>query len=462
MHVRRTFFLLPLLLLFLFSSAQAGKQYLLLDYEEGFESLEGSSHFVTRIKGHEEFPAASDPNLKVVDAAKIFTEDTFFFGFGLPNVYMGRVRDGKFVKYAAKSLFRADSAIETTDGRTQSGFFLVPKSFPPSVLETIIQKVHEHEGERTSTCARSNATILAEAGCKIRGEADDSLMGYFFPSSLLRDFLEKGLDCGGIPIELDLIASTPKALPEFFAEITRQERVYYTARRHINTHCDTPQNKGLRLEEAKKIRTRNDSAPVLLSEEIDEVKFDIKTGKVGTFGTYLRSIWGEHPIFEVDLRNQNVRVDDYLTTNLKAFPHQNPSWATRLKKELIFSPTVTDFLRSEMASDYNCHRGICEKSLLGMLKDMKYNFVITPDEIIIARLNNGQRVSWALSKHALLANYNDNVRFAGEFWKDGDTIYINNNSGTYMPTEEMLAAAVSFLQALAPNLTLIGELHVEN
>ena len=100
--------------LFLFSPLQANKDYLLVEYDEGFETLGASSHLVARIKGHEEFPAASDPNLKVVDAAKIFKANAFFFGF--TNVYMGRVRDGKFVKYAAKSLFRADSSIETTDG----------------------------------------------------------------------------------------------------------------------------------------------------------------------------------------------------------------------------------------------------------------------------------------------------------------------------------------------------------
>jgi hypothetical protein len=247
------------------------------------------------------------------------------------------------------------------------------------------------------------------------------------------------------------------ALPYFFKEIQRQETPYYTARRHINTHLDSSSAKEIRIKRANEIKARNDSAPVIAQERNNKVKFDIRIGKASAFGAYMRSFWGDHPIFEIDLRKQDVRVNDYL----KAFPQENPGWATRLKRDLLFSSAVTQFLRSEMASDYNHHRGISENALLEMLKDIRYNFVITPDEIIIARVD-GKTVSWALSKHCLLANYADNVVFAGEFWKHDGKIYINNNSGTYKPTAEELEAAVSFLQALAPNLSIVGELHVEN
>lgn len=63
-------------------------------------------------------------------------------------------------------------------------------------------------------------------------------------------------------------------------------------------------------------------------------------------------------------------------------------------------------------------------------------------------------VDWILTKHVLISNYNESVRFAGEIWKDRDgVIWVNRNSGTYQPNEEQLSQFVAYLSQVFPHVT---------
>ena len=89
----------------------------------------------------------------------------------------------------------------------------------------------------------------------------------------------------------------------------------------------------------------------------------------------------------------------------------------------------------------------------------KYNIVIEGRVMTVARLVNGAKVpDWILSKHVLMSGYSKDVRFAGELWKAADgKIHLSNNSGTYRPSTEQLAAAVSYLSAVFPGVEFVAD-----
>jgi hypothetical protein len=168
--------------------------------------------------------------------------------------------------------------------------------------------------------------------------------------------------------------------------------------------------------------------------------------------------------------NQNeIEVSDFLPDSLSAFPQENPSWGTWVKKKFLFNPMMVGMIHSNMACDYTYFSALSEYDFLKMIlphspdAPNKYNFVLTGDQIIISQLDVGNKTaSWALSKHVLLANYSKDVRFAGEFWKGSDNvIYFNNNSGTYKPTTEHLEKAEQLLQTLLSGVKVQGVTHVE-
>ncbi|CAF1070495.1 unnamed protein product [Adineta steineri] len=58
------------------------------------------------------------------------------------------------------------------------------------------------------------------------------------------------------------------------------------------------------------------------------------------------------------------------------------------------------------------------------------------------------------TKISILAKRSSNIRFAGEMRKtdNGETLLINNNSGTYRPDDKMVPDAVAYFQRLFPHL----------
>ena len=65
-------------------------------------------------------------------------------------------------------------------------------------------------------------------------------------------------------------------------------------------------------------------------------------------------------------------------------------------------------------------------------------------------------VDWVLSKHVLVSNYSNDVRFAGEVWKnEKGQIVLNHNSGTYLPSVDELEAAAEYLRQVFPGVEII-------
>jgi hypothetical protein len=151
-----------------------------------------------------------------------------------------------------------------------------------------------------------------------------------------------------------------------------------------------------------------------------------------------------------------------LPGKLKAFSMPNPSRLTRFKKNVIFSRPVVSFVNKHMARNFVQQEPLFELDMTQLLKTDTsaqrniYNVVLTSKEMTVGKLDVwAPKVDWVLSKHVLLANYSDDVRFAGEMWKDeNDCIHFNANSGTYTPTEEDLQNMLRLARRMFPNLNL--------
>ncbi len=150
---------------------------------------------------------------------------------------------------------------------------------------------------------------------------------------------------------------------------------------------------------------------------------------------------GPHVIFE--LRGKPADIDTLLPDKLTAFARSGSDWKTLLKKHVLFNPTMVKWVRGRLADPKKwSSMGDLDG---GQIRDalqtgVKYNYVICGDKIFIGSIfgKNPKWDNW-LSKHVLIAGYDKDVRYAGEFWKDDvGTIHFSNNSGTYRPDAKFL------------------------
>ena len=143
---------------------------------------------------------------------------------------------------------------------------------------------------------------------------------------------------------------------------------------------------------------------------------------------------------------------------------------TKVKKYILFSRPVVMTIHRQLAALWDDHGEFSPAPLASMMsihtkkEPHPYNIVITGNYLIGMHYNpvlDLKLVNWVLSKHVLISGYDDDVRFAGEAWmehqEDGVALHLTNNSGTYLPNNEHLAAAGRFSSAAFPGLKL--EIH---
>jgi dolichol kinase len=191
--------------------------------------------------------------------------------------------------------------------------------------------------------------------------------------------------------------------------------------------------------------------------------YAVQVSQPGKIGRLLRHIWPAHTLFRVG--QDRIDVDSYLPATLNAFPQPNPSWLTRLKKNILFSPPVVAVIRWQLAHDFRRFEGRSDGELFDSLQTHssespnKYNIVIERGGFNVMKLNHGSKIpDWILSKHVLMSGYSKDVRFAGELWKSADgTIHLSDNSGTYRPSVAQLEQAAAYLKAVFPGIDFVIE-----
>lgn len=399
--------------------------------------------------------------IELVPIEEVFNDPkAAFIGFGMPNVYITlpteQVSDRpRWEKYAAAMFWRQPSHVADTRGRVQGGVFFELIDPPEGAIDDLRRAMHDLAGARTVSCAKANAELLHCAGFT---SGLLPLHHHVRPASLARRIWEFGLEHRGRPVSLRVIQTTGRSVSEHFAAVMSKEST-------SPGRLVTKQWKKLRKTPGVPAPTVTARALGPASTEAGDVHRggELRAGRPNRLGSALCVFWGDHPIFEaipdrsvVDLDSDRFAV---MNTPLVPYPGK-PDLATRAKKSVLFSPTAVRWIRRLLAREMVSVGRHTGHSMAAMLRvgtpqrPFMYNAVLTSNALRIARLENQTRkdvkkANWVLSKHVLVAGYDPDVRFAGEFWvqdgPDGREIHVNNNSGTYQPGPERTEAAARFI-----------------
>jgi hypothetical protein len=175
-------------------------------------------------------------------------------------------------------------------------------------------------------------------------------------------------------------------------------------------------------------------------------------------GRLLELMWGQNPIWEIS--QTSVNIDDYLPISLHPVPL--PTISDHIKHQTLCAKPIIWIVRRSQVQAHPIHQTVDKERLFDeFLVGQEYNFVLLGDgRLIFSRIPHSKLKYFyrLLSKHVGLAKRSSNVRFAGEIKKadDGETLLINNNSGTYRPDDKMVPDAVSYFQRLFPHFSIRG------
>lgn len=453
----------------------AMQEFLSVEHETQFEQF---SSFLHGVKTFEvikptkiaEFPATNDPTLKTVMASNIFKPNIMAINFGTPNVstFVTKSKDDgaiQTIKVDAKSLCREEMKYHETNGKIQSGIFLIPTNLPKEALERFEKAAKDLEKRKDITCVNTNCRVLKQAGFSIEGV---SMEGIVFPNTLMEHLMFRNVfftDSNGVKhkVHFKVLNTTEHRFEKFFENV--DTAVAGTRYRHRARHADTEENQKARGIAAKALIAEetarlNNAGP--LQEKSDEYlgKRKVTVSVPSFIGNIVSSIWGRHTMYQLDLSANKNDISDAFqefeteggkdqTIKLRPFPQEKPSFSTRLKRDFFFSRPMIQFLRRHMMGREDTiylHTQDIFKHLKSTNGE-RLNYVLLDDKMVIARVHANGTASgkhrkvadWALSKHALLAGRQD-VYCSGEMWYEETggigKVKMNYDSGTYVPTIE--------------------------
>jgi hypothetical protein len=449
------------------------ESYLKVPFNKAFQQFSSylydvKTFEVTIPENIKEFPATSDASLNTIMASHLFQPNMMAINFGSPNVatfVTEENEDGSVqtIKVDAKSLRRAEMSYHPTNGKIQSGVFLVPTNIPEEALNRFKKTAEEMQGRRDITCVNTNCRVLKAAGFSIDGVSMDKII---FPNDLMEYLLYKNVfytDLQGNKhkVHFDIINTTNNDIEEYLEKV--DTAVIGTRLRHNRRNADTEENQKARGAAAQAIieQESENLADLELNTTINST--DLKTRQItvsvpSSLGNAIAHIWGRHTIYEVDLSDKAQDISQAFeklsqenegggATKLSPFPEKNPSFTTRLKRDFFFCGPMIRFLRRHMmghSDKINLHT----KDLFRHLKSTegeRLNYVLLDDKVVLTRVNSNKNsdethkkaADWALSKHAILSG-RKKVYCSGEIWydKNKNRFFMNDDSGTYKPTPE--------------------------
>ncbi|CAF1459439.1 unnamed protein product [Rotaria sordida] len=178
------------------------------------------------------------------------------------------------------------------------------------------------------------------------------------------------------------------------------------------------------------------------------------------FGQFTQSIFDEYSIYTFNISSDII--ERYLPNKLDAFVSR--TLINLAKNYFFYSKPIIFASRSQLSSNVEQLSDLI--SLKDFLEDLlskndstlRYNFVITDNCLIFSRIPRMHHITYhLLCKHITLSNRSTNVRFAGEFWRDDDGQFrLNNNSGTYRPSDRLIRQAVKIFNHFIPELKFQG------
>ncbi len=414
--------------------------------------------------GIREFAAESDGTLKTVMASHFFKPGIFAINYGEPNVnafVTEKKADGSVqtVKIDAKSFEREPMSFHPTNGKIQSGVFLIPTNLPPEALERFKAAAEKLQGTANITCVNTTCRVLKKAGFSIEGK---NLENVVFPSTMFEHFLFRNVfytDSNGMKhkVRFDIINTTNETLEKHFEKVDMA--VLSTRFRHMQRNADSAENKELRSKLAKEIikeeenRLRNSKPEEELASNFERRKMSIS--KPSWFGNLLSRWVGRHIFIEVDFSDKKTQFAKAFKNlpKLTPFPQKKLDAVSWIKKYLLFSQTMINIIRRHIMGSSD-DLFLNTKDLLNYLKSTggaRLNYAVMDGKVVLAKVNANNdtdsklrnTADWIESKHAMLTKRSKEVYVSGELWYDTDhhKFMINSNSGTYQPSEEHVIAA---------------------
>lgn len=420
--------------------------------------LKDASHLVKERK--------TGTEIKIFKISKVIDKDSIFIGFGKPNVFVAFPVEGLFHKFDAKSLKRKPSEIVSTRDWAQSGLIIDIKKPTEAMQKAIETSSKSFEGSRYMTCVNANGRMLNRAGFTSGGK---DLSTYYFPMTMAKQIIRNGLEFQGQPVDFDIVKTMPNYLESFGLSVIKSQ--WLTFYRHFSRYYNIQSKKYKILKSIKGLKDKIKSAflkkeeSIVLEEKVvmypedkasrNDIEMSITTPS--KLGLGVRMLCGPHAFYEV--KYQNEKINELLPKQLKEYEAKTSGFITTLKKDVLFSKPVVKFIRKHLANTKEEFLNSSEKDLYNMIRTdtptvpNKYNLIITSESIYVIKIGIKYKlVDWILSKHVLLSGYSNDVRFAGEFWKESDgKVFFNNNSGTYAPSEDMLDSAKIILNDAFPN-----------
>lgn len=152
----------------------------------------------------------------------------------------------------------------------------------------------------------------------------------------------------------------------------------------------------------------------------------------------------------IDMLHVKIRpesVNEELPGILKAHAPDYLKGPQKKVKEFFRKPSTARFLYKTVNGKTHELGNLDGRELFQKLEpERKYNIVITGTEIKLMRINP-TLVGDTLSKHLVIGAHSDDVRYAGEIWRELDgRVLLNINSGTYQPDLPLGDKAVRVLR----------------
>lgn len=169
----------------------------------------------------------------------------------------------------------------------------------------------------------------------------------------------------------------------------------------------------------------------------------------------LEKIFGnDHSIKEIC--QTSIDINNYLPICLH--PVLYPTLTDRIKHQICGANSMAHLVRRSQVQNQAIVRPSGKIRFMDDLAtNRNYNFVLLGDGRLIFSQIPHEKYQYPcqlLTKHVVLAGCSHDVRFAGEMRKsdNGETLLINNSSGTYQPDDRMLPNAVAYFQRLFPHV----------
>ncbi|CAF2135399.1 unnamed protein product [Rotaria magnacalcarata] len=178
------------------------------------------------------------------------------------------------------------------------------------------------------------------------------------------------------------------------------------------------------------------------------------------FGQLTESIFDSYSIYTLIIPSDII--DKYLPNKLRAFASH--TLKNLAKCYFFYSKPIIYASRSQVSGyteplSYSTSLGDLVEDLFSKNNPkLRYNFLVSDNCLIFSRIPRIRHVTYhLLCKHITLSNRSTDVRFAGEFWRDEfNNFQLNNNSGTYRPSDTLIEQAVKLFNHCMPKLKFQG------